>query len=125
LKLSSPLPKITTVEQTQNRKTDRLILNVIIILLIAVNVIFLIGKFLPNLYPAFFLEGFKILKENKGYFTILEFLGAATLFVDLVGRFEQFEARNKVIRVSAIAFIMVMFLVKIFVFYIDSAYLAE
>jgi len=119
------LPKITTVEQTQNRKTDRLILNVIIIVLILVNVIFLIGKFLPSLYPAFFVEGFKILKENKGYFTILEFLGAATLFVDLVGRFEQFEGRNKTIRIAAIAFVMVMFLVKIFVFYIDSAYLAE
>lgn len=113
------------MEQTKNQTSDRRLLIITIILLIAVNFIFLIGKFLPSFYPSFFLEGFKILKDNKGFYVILEFLGAATLFIDLLGRFEQFEGRNKIIRLVSIAFIMIMFLVKIFVFYIDSAYLAE
>ncbi len=102
-----------------------MLLVVITVLFVMMNVLFILGKFFPLHSPNFCLEVFQMMKENRGYFTALEFLGVATLFVDLIGRFEKFSKSQKLLRVVSVAFIMVMFLVKIFVFYIDSAYLTE
>jgi hypothetical protein len=113
------------LKKREKSTTDQVLLVVITVLFVLMNIMFILGKFYPLQSPNFCIEVFQMMKENRGYFTALEFLGVATLFVDLIGRFEQFSKNAKILRVLAVAFIMVMFLVKIFVFYIDSAYLTE
>lgn len=93
-----------------------------LILLIAYNLVFFVGKFIVG-GPLGSLHNIYLdLYANKGMLTFLEFLGVASMFVDLLGRYEQF-TRFRTIRILIVGLLIAAFIFKIFMNYLDSAYM--
>lgn len=105
------------------KRTDRYLLNVTLTILILYNILFFVARHAPGIEGTS-IDSFQwIMKENIGMFTILEAIGVITLFVDLVGRFDTFKQPYKTIRTIAVSLLLVGLLFKLFINYLDSAYL--
>jgi hypothetical protein len=105
-------------------KTDRLPL-VALILLTLYNVVFFAAKIANGRFE--WLQGvFLELRESSGFFTLLEILGVAGVFVDLVVRYDKLgedSIGRRRMRLILTAFLVIAFFFKLFINYIDSAYL--
>lgn len=109
---------MTEVNDTRGSR----LVNVGLILLVAYNLIFFAGKFIVG-GPLGVLHSIYLdLYQNKGMLTFLEFLGIASVFVDLMGRYESF-GRFKSFRILLIGLLIAAFFFKIFMNYLDSAYM--
>ena len=104
-----------------DEKGARLVL-VGLVLLITYNLVFFAGKFIVAGPLGFLRNIYLDLYQNKGMLTFLEFLGVASVFVDLLGRYEQF-GKFRVIRILVIGLLIAAFIFKIFMNYLDSAYM--
>jgi hypothetical protein len=83
------------------------------ILLVAFNVVFFIGMRFPMLFPFNVLFG--VIKEYIVYFTILELLGVASIFADLIIGYEKKPILRRRISLVLCATLCLLFLVKILI----------
>jgi hypothetical protein len=105
------------------KKTDRYLLNVTLTILLLYNILFFVARHAPGMEGTG-IDSFQLMmKSNIGIFTILEAIGVITLFVDLIGRFDSFQQPTKTIRAVAVSLLVVGLLFKLFINYLDSAYL--
>ncbi len=96
-------------------------------ILVAYNLIFFLGKFASQLAPTLLDPAYAAIKESTGFFTILEILGVAGIFIDLIVRFDEIGERSRAgrnLRLLFTALVILAFFFKIFVNFLDSAYLA-
>lgn len=102
----------------------KLLVNIAITALLVYNLLFIYGRFQwfsPDIAQTVMDE----IRNNKGFLTILEILGVASVFVDLVGRYEKIGESGvgkRRLRVVLIAFFFIMFFFKLFINYLDSAF---
>ncbi|MDA0732624.1 MAG: hypothetical protein O2852_06490 [Bacteroidetes bacterium] len=92
--------------------------------IMAITTLFLFSELLDNIFPtpaAIISESFDLIRTPL---MIIQFLGLGTLFVDLVVRFDKLNARFKVLHVLAVGYCIISYIFQIFVFYMDSAFLA-
>ena len=91
--------------------------------MIAINSLFLWSEFMDGLLPisAAFIAG--EIESVRTPLMIIEFLAVATLFVDLVVRYDRNKERLQTLHVLAVGFCVTSFTFQIFVYYMDSAFL--
>jgi len=90
----------------------------------AITTFFLFSELLDNIFPiqaTIISESFDLIRTPL---MIIQFLGLGTLFVDLVVRFDKLDERFRVLHVIAVGYCIISFIFQIFVFYMDSAFLA-
>jgi len=92
-------------------------------IIIGLNAVFIWTEFYPHILEAVALNILEGLDSIRMSLTIVEFLAIATLFVDLVVRFDKLVERWKVLHVIAVGLCVSGFLFKVFTYYLDSAYL--
>lgn len=105
-------------------KPDRLPL-VALVLLTLYNVVFFAAKFTNGRF-AWLDSVFAEFRESSGFFTLLEFLGVVGVFVDLVVRYDKLGENGtgrRRLRLILTALLVIAFFFKLFINYIDSAYL--
>jgi hypothetical protein len=91
--------------------------------MIAINTLFLWSEFMDGLLPisAAFISG--EIESVRTPLMIIEFLAIATLFVDLVVRYDRIKERLQTLHVLAVGFCVTSFIFQVFVYYMDSAFL--
>jgi hypothetical protein len=91
--------------------------------MIAINSLFLWSEFMDGLLPisAAFIAG--EIESVRTPLMIIEFLAIATLFVDLVVRYDRIKERLQTLHVLAVGFCVTSFTFQLFVYYMDSAFL--
>ena len=92
--------------------------------IMAITTFFLFSELLDNIFPiqaTIISESFDLIRTPL---MIIQFLGLGTLFVDLVVRFDKLDERFRVLHVIAVGYCIISFIFQIFVFYMDSAFLA-
>jgi hypothetical protein len=107
------------------QKTDRLP-HIAIALLILYNLIFFLGKFAPALFGGVHVGLYDAIKASVGFFTLLELLGVIGAFVDLIVRYDFLGEKNlamRRLRLLLTALLVISFVFKLFMNYVDSAYL--
>lgn len=95
-------------------------------LLIFYNLIFFLGKFGPEAITSPLAGIFAGVQANKGALTLLELLGTLGVFIDLVIRYDQHAEHpwlKRRLRVILAGFVILAFFFKVFINYLDSAYL--
>jgi hypothetical protein len=94
--------------------------------LILYNLIFFLGKFGPEAITSPLAGIFAGVQANKGALTLLELLGTLGVFIDLVIRYDQHVEHpwlRRRLRVIFTGFVILAFFFKVFINYLDSAYL--
>ena len=92
--------------------------------IMTITSLFLFSELLDNIFPsqAAIISGvFDVIRTPL---MIIQFLGLGTLFVDLVVRFDKLNARLRALHVIAVGYCIISYIFQIFVFYMDSAFLA-
>ena len=92
--------------------------------IMTITTLFLFSELLDNMFPAqaaIISEAFDLIRTPL---MIIQFLGLGTLFVDLVVRFDRLNERFRVLHVIAVGYCIISYMFQIFVFYMDSAFLA-
>lgn len=95
-------------------------------ILVIYNLFFFLGKFASHLAPSVLNPAYAAIKESTGFFTILEVLGVAGVFIDLIVRFDEIGERSKAgrnVRLLFTALVVIAFVFKVFINFVDSAYL--
>ncbi|MDZ4823636.1 MAG: hypothetical protein SH856_09265 [Flavobacteriales bacterium] len=92
----------------QNKSGGILIIATFIILIIY-NIFYASGKFLSEAAPAFVQNIYSGIKTSWGLFTFLEFLAVASLFVDLIVKYDLFEKRQRNFRLLLTVILFVSF----------------
>lgn len=93
-------------------------------LMLILNGIFLWVEFMPNQLPETANMINSGLDSIRAPLTIIEFIAIATLFVDLVLRFDYIKSNLRTLHVIAVGLCVAGFLFKAFVYFLHSAYLA-
>jgi hypothetical protein len=107
----------------KNRKTDNYLLNTTLVILLLYNILFFMARHLPNSEEIGLSQLTVLVRESVGMITFIEAIGVITLFVDLVGRFDSFQKPYKAIRIIAVSLLIIGLIFKVFINYLDSAYL--
>ena len=81
------------------------------------NIVYFTTKYLPTV-PGFLDYSYRFISENLFFFTFLEFLGVASVFVDFIISYDKGQKAMKMILTGLFVF---AFLAKIFVNYMESA----
>ena len=92
--------------------------------IMAITTFFLFSELLDNIFPnqaAVISEVFDLIRTPL---MIIQLLGLGTLFVDLVVRYDKLNDRFRVLHVIAVGYCIIAYIFQIFVFYMDSAFLA-
>jgi|TARA_B110000116_G_scaffold211692_1_gene187570 hypothetical protein len=92
-------------------------------LILGLNAVFIWTEFYPLVFEDIAINILSGLNSIRMPLTIVEFLAIATLFVDLVVRFDNISKRWIVLQVIAVGICVCGFLFKVFTYYLDSAYL--
>jgi len=92
-------------------------------LILGLNAVFIWTEFYPLVFEDIAINILSGLNSIRMPLTIVEFLAIATLFVDLVVRFDNISKRWIVLQVIAVGICVIGFLFKFFTYYLDSAYL--
>ena len=94
-------------------------------LLVTYNLLFFWERHLPDLLPDIIGATGEFMKTFRGFLTILELLGVLALFVDLVTTFDKrIRVLERKLWTLLVALLVVGFLFKLFINYLDSALLA-
>ena len=107
-------------EAIPGEKRDQLIVKIILIVLVIYNLIFLASEFYPEKVQFITNEIYKVVLENRVMITFLEFLGVAVVFVDLIIGYDKKPKPGKYLRLAITAFIVLMFILKIFMTYLKA-----
>ena len=91
--------------------------------MIAINTLFLWSEFMDGLLPisSAFISG--EIESVRTPLMIIEFLAIATLFVDLVVRYDRIKEHLQTLHVLAVGFCVTSYIFQVFVYYMDSAFL--
>jgi hypothetical protein len=98
-----------------------------LLLLVLYNLTFFIGKFVPSFLPTIVAPVFSSFKANTGFLTVLELIGVSGVFVDFIVRYDLLGQRGiavRRLRLMLTALLVIGFFFKLFINYVDSAYLA-
>lgn len=101
-------------------KSDQRIINVILIILIIYNLVFLACEFYPERTAGITQKIYDVILENRSMITFLEFLGVAVVFVDLIISFDRHKKSTRLIILMATAVVSIMFVLKIFMTYLKA-----
>ena len=116
--------ELSFMSESNSTPFQKLIILVMVLLFI-IDLVFILGKFLPdvlrNQIEPIYLE----LLANKGFMIVLEFLAVLSLVIDVINRFDVFTKTSKTIRCALTALFVIVFFAKVFVMYIDSALLTS
>ncbi len=94
--------------------------------LILYNLIFFLGKFGPEVIASPLAGIFTGIQANKGALTLLELLGTLGVFIDLVIRYDAHAEHpwlHRRLRLFFVGLVILAFFFKVFINYLDSAYL--
>ncbi len=94
--------------------------------LVLYNLIFFLGKFGPAPIADPLAGIFGGIQANKGALTLLELIGTLGVFIDLVIRYDQHAEHpwfRRRLRVFFAGLVILAFFFKVFINYLDSAYL--
>lgn len=97
-----------------------------LVLLVLYNLLFFSAKFAPGVLNGIHVIPYEGIKESLGFFTLLELLGVAGVFIDLIVRYDELGQANlaqRRFRLFITSLLVVGFFFKLFVNYVDSAYL--
>ena len=91
-------------------------------LILGLNAVFIWTEFYPLVFEAIAINVLAGLNSIRMPLTIVEFLAIATLFVDLVVRFDNISKRWIVLHVIAVGICVCGFMFKVFTYYIETAF---
>ena len=95
-------------------------------LLVIYNLLFFWERHLPDLLPGFIGAANNFMIEFRGFLTVLELIGVVALFVDLLTTFDKrTDFMRRKLWTLLVALLVVGFLFKVFINYLDSAFLEE
>jgi hypothetical protein len=83
-----------------------------IILMIIFNIFYLLGAFVPSFLPGIIKPVFQVFMRNSGMLGLLEGLGAAALFVDLVGAWDRREKKQRNRQTFLVIILVLLFVYK-------------
>lgn len=83
-----------------------------ITLMIAYNFFYLCGKFIPQFIPGIVQPIYEAIRANGFTFTLLEVLGAISLFVDLVGGWDNRHGNARRRQLWVVVILILLFLFK-------------
>ncbi len=92
--------------------------------LMTITTLFLFSELLDNTFPSQASSVSDVFNVIRTPLMIIQFLGLGTLFVDLVVRFDRLQDRFRTLHVIAVGYCVISYMFEIFVFYMDSAFLA-
>jgi len=109
----------------ETRTNWSLLLKIALISLIVYNLIFIWGKFFNSFLTGFIAPVFNALQASLMAFTLFELIGIISIFVDLMGRWEKLGENKSMrkLRTVLVAVLIMAFIFKGFINYLDSAYL--
>lgn len=98
-----------------------------VVILVVYNLVFFLGKFSSSVIGKALHPIYLEFKESLGFFTFLELIGVAAVFVDSIVRYERLSTKASIrrMRLALAGLILMAFIFKLFVNYLDSAYLTE
>lgn len=98
-----------------------------VVLLVVYNLVFFLGKFSASMPGRALHPVYLEFKESLGFFTLLELIGVAAVFVDSIVRYERLSKNAGIrrLRLALAGLILMAFIFKLFINYLDSAYLTE
>lgn len=93
--------------------------------IMVIATLFLFSELFDNTFPyqAATISG--IMSQVRTPLMIIQFLAVAILFVDLVVRYDKLNEKFQIAHVVAVGYCIISFMFQIFVYYMDSAFLAE
>jgi hypothetical protein len=91
----------------QQKKNDAYLIPLVMVLMLVYSVFYWMGKF--HVGGDFFHAAYLQIAGHWALFTFLEFLGAASLVVDLVIRFDDFSPREQRLRIFMTALLVASF----------------
>ncbi len=109
-------------QQSTDSQIEQKMLDFSIVLLVAYNLLFLLDILLAAVPENFASRAMDFIDTRRGWITLFETLAAASLFADLVVRFDHY-GKGRNLRVIAIAVIGAGLIFKAFTFYLNSSYL--
>ena len=92
--------------------------------ILTITSLFLFSELLDKTFPSQALAVSEVFDLIRTPLMIIQFLGLVTLFVDLVVRFDKIIVRFRTLHVIAVGYCIISYMFQIFVFYMDSAFLA-
>lgn len=92
--------------------------------ILIITSLFLFSELLDKTFPSQASAVSKVFDLIRMPLMIIQFLGLGTLFVDLVVRFDRINVRFRTLHVIAVGYCIISYMFQIFVFYMDSAFLA-
>ena len=93
-------------------------------LMIALNAVFVWAQFFPSIGSAFIAWLDNGLESIRVQLTIIELIAVGTLFVDLVLRYDNINAKLRKLHVAGVGICVCGFIFKAFVHFLHSAYLS-
>ena len=102
---------------------DVLLIRITLWAMITINVLCLWSELMDEVFPIIAASISAVIDSIRAPLMIIEFLAIATLFVDLVVRYDKIRESLKTLHVLAVGFCVTAFMFQIFVYYMDSAFL--
>lgn len=104
---------------TSGKELDQWLIQLCFVLLFALNALFLWTTFAPEFDIITWLDD--LIGAQRAVVMIVELLGTAVLFVDMVTRFDELHPKRQKAHVAAVAFFGVCWIFQLFVYFLDSA----
>ena len=92
--------------------------------IMTITTLFLFSELLDNTFPSQASAVSEIFDLIRTPLMIIQLIGLGTLFVDVVVRFDRINNRFRTLHVIAVGYCVISYMFQIFVFYMDSAFLA-
>ena len=110
------------MEASSESRTEQRLLDASLLLLVAYNVLFVADILLDSLPDNAAARAMDFIDARRGWITLFEAIAAASLFIDLVVRFDHYKG-GRTWRIIGVAIIGAGFIFKAFTFYLNSSYL--
>ena len=104
-------------------KKDVMLIRITLWAMITINALCLWSELMDGAFPISAASISEVIDSVRAPLMIIEFLAIATLFVDLVVRYDEIKESLKTLHVFAVGFCATSFMFQIFVYYMDSAFL--
>ena len=108
----------------KNEKKDAFMIRVTILAMVTITTLFIISEFFDGTFALAAAYISEVIESVRSPFMIIQLLAIATLFVDLVVRFDNLNEKWRTMHIIAVGYCFTGFMFQVFVFYMDSAFLA-
>lgn len=102
-----------------------MLVRIALVSLVVYNFIFAWGKFFNSFLTGIITPIFEAIQSSLMAITFFELIGIVSVFVDLMGRWDKLSENTvrRNLRTTLIALLLMAFIFKLFINYLDSAYL--